>query len=335
MKRQSIRWAVVGLGNVTTARFAPALSRSSRSVLAGCVSRNTDTAKSFAAKYAGARVYESFEDLLADAAIDIVYLATPNSMHFAQTRQALQAGKNVLCEKPLALAVAEGREVVALAAQTNKTLRVAYQFRFEQLFERVRELVCAGAIGDLRIVRLFGCAAGARQIAGWRQDPSQGGILSDLAIHLLDLVVWITGLRFVDISARANPAEGTGLPAQTLAVLGTLGSHCQCLITASRETVQGQNSFSLEGTKATLSCAAWRGGSEFELRLADDTGQKVEKIAASAIFEREVEAFEEELLDGKTTQLATGSDGIRAIVLSEAVRTSTKGGGALVKIDWQ
>jgi predicted dehydrogenase len=318
-----IRWGIAGLGNVVTGRFAPALAHSRRSMLSACSTRDPEAAKPFAKKYAVPRVYGSFEQLAADDAVDVVYLATPNSLHYPQARRALLAGKHVLCEKPLALTVEHGIELAELARQRERLLKVAYQFRFEGVFGHVRNYILSGRLGELRMVRLFGCAAAAARASGWRQDPAEGGILSDLAVHFLDLVPWITGLEFTDISARANPPDIASASPQTISILGTLGRNCHCFISASREAPHGQNSFAVEGSLGTVFSTAWRGVQECELDLVDASGCKIEKIPQSAIFDREIEAFEDEL-GGHSTNLASGVDGIRAIMLADAVRQSAQ-----------
>jgi 1,5-anhydro-D-fructose reductase (1,5-anhydro-D-mannitol-forming) len=323
-----IRWAVAGLGNVVTGRFAPALARSNRSVLTACATRNPEAAKPFADKHALSRLYASFDELVKDPDIDVVYLATPNSLHYPQARQALLAGKHVLCEKPLALTVDHGSEMIDIANGAKKLLKVAYQVRFERLFERVREHIRSGGLGELRSVRLFGCSPSAARPAGWRQNPDEGGILTDLAVHFLDLVPWLTGLEFSDISARANPADIAASSVQTITILGTLGSACHGVIAASRETPQGQNALAVEGTKGAVYCTAWRGAPEFEL-VFDAAGRRSETFAPSAIFEREIEAFENEI-DGRSSSLATGEDGIRTIILADAVRQSARSGKAVL-----
>ncbi len=328
-KTDKIRWGIVGLGNVVTSKFAPALARSKRSIITACSTRSLESARQFAQKNAVWCVHETFDQLANDPDVDIVYLATPNSMHYEQAKLALQCGKHVLCEKPLALTVAEGNELICTASRAKRLLKVAYQFRFEHLFERAREHILAGGLGELRSVRLFGCAASAVRSGGWRQDPAEGGILSDLGIHLLDLVSWITGLGFTHISARAHPSEVGKSAVQTISILGTLGQDCHCMISATRQAPYGQNSFAVEGTQGTLFNSDWRGIPEVELTIVNADGRRIEKLMSSPMFEREIEAFEDELA-GKCTILATAEDGLRAIVLADAVRASAVSGRSII-----
>jgi 1,5-anhydro-D-fructose reductase (1,5-anhydro-D-mannitol-forming) len=334
MTDRKTRWGVAGLGNVVTGRFAPALSRSSRSIFAACSTRDPAKAQGFAEKHKLSCIYASFDELAEDQNIDVVYLATPNSLHYQQARLALQAGKHVLCEKPLALSLEHGRELIDLANKHEKILRVAYQFRFETMFEKVRDHIRYGEIGDLRSVRLFGSAASVARATGWRENPIEGGILADLAVHFLDLVPWITGLEFTNVSARANPPDVDRSSTDTITILGNLGDRCHGLIAASREASHGQNTLSIEGTKGTILTAAWRGVPEFELTVIDSSGRRTDKFAPSPIFEREIEAFEDEL-SGHKTNLAAGSDGLRTIALAESIRESARTGKSVPVVGWE
>ena len=319
-----IRWGVVGLGNVTVNRFVPALVRSARSTLVACVTRDPETRRGFVEKYALRRTHSDYAELMRDPDVDAVYIATPNSLHFAQARDALTAGKHVLCEKPLALEAAHGEELALLASSAGRVLKVAYQFRFERLFERMREHIAAGTLGELRGVTLSGCSPVART-AAWRQDPEEGGILSDLAVHFLDLLPWMTGLEFTDVCARANPPDMAAASVQTISILGTLGRQCHAVIRASRELPAGQQALVVEGTRASVACPAWRGVPQLELAMQDGAGRSVETFEPAPLFEREIAAFED-ALSGERTALASATDGVRTIVLADAVRQSVQSG---------
>lgn len=328
------RWGVVGLGNVASKQFAPALSRSRRSELAACADVNPESARKFAEAVAVSKVYGNFDQVVNDPDVDAVYLATPNSLHHPQVKQALQAGKDVLCEKPLALSLEQGMELVTIADETKRLLKVSFQFRFEQLFMRLRDLISSGEMGEIRSIRLFGCAAVAKPAPGWRQDPREGGIFADLAVHLLDLLPWLTGLEFSDISARANPPDVEASPNRTITILGTLGLSCHAVVGAGREVAGGQNNLTIEGTKKSAAVAAWRGVPASELVLQDWDGRTVETMKLAPIFEREIDAFEDER-EGKTTELATSMDGIRGIVLADAVFESIKTGRVVDVAKWR
>ncbi len=318
LRTTELRWGVTGLGNVVRTRFAPAVIGTAGAKLVACASRDPEKARSFAATFGVARAHPSFDALLADRDVDAVYIATPNSLHAEQAILALRAGKHVLCEKPLALSANDGQRVLDAARASGRVLGVAFQFRFEAAFQRVRAIVASGRLGDLRAVSLLGCSpAGAA--GAWRKAPEEGGIVADLAVHLIDLLPWMTGLDYVRISACASPPQLDREPVQTIGVLASLGARCHAFLQASREIVAGQQSLLVEGTRGTLWCPAWRGAAQVDLVTRDGSGESSEAVAGAPAFNGVVAAFAA-AVQGAVTPLATGADGLRNIVLADAVR---------------
>jgi len=137
-----LRWLVVGIGDITTKRVLPAILAEPRSQLAGIVTR--DPAK--AAPYA-VPAWTELTAALAQSAADAVYIATPVFLHAPQTIEALRAGKHVLCEKPMALNYAEALTMQRAAADTGRTLGIAYYRRMYPKVVRAKQLIEEGAIG--------------------------------------------------------------------------------------------------------------------------------------------------------------------------------------------
>ncbi len=321
------RWGVVGLGNVVGTRFAPAVVATPGARLVACSSRDAQKGAAFAARFAVARVHPTFDAMLADAEVDAVYIATPNSLHAEQAIAALRAGKHVLCEKPLALSQADGTRVVEAAKAVGRLLGIAFQFRFEAVFARARAIVRSGALGDLRTVSLLGSSP-ASTVGAWRQTPEEGGILSDLAVHLFDLLPWMTGLDYARIGACASPPDIDREPMQTISVLAALGARCHAFVQASREVASGQQSLLVEGTRGMLWCPAWRGAAQVTLTTRDASGEVTETITGAPAFNGVVAAFAA-AARGQETSLATGADGLRNIVLADAVRRAAREGATI------
>src|SRR5260370_660883 len=145
MKR--LRWGLIGCGDIARKRIAPALRD-----LADCdfvaVSRGRpELAESFAREFGARKWYSAWPELLLDQEIDAVYVATPVYLHAAQTIAAAEAGKHVLCEKPLAMNVSECDRMIAACRANNVKLGVAYYRHFYPAIKRAREIVHAGEIG--------------------------------------------------------------------------------------------------------------------------------------------------------------------------------------------
>ncbi len=227
---KSISVAIVGAGFMGGAHVE-ALRRNGLHI-SGIL--GVDEAESLAAarKLRLPRSYSSLEELCADPEVGAVHLCTPNHLHYTQARSALLAGKNVLCEKPLALNSAEARELAALAHERRLAGAVNYNLRYYPLCQEGRARVRAGELGELRM--LHGSYSQDWLFLptdwNWRLEPELGGALravADIGTHWMDMVTWISGLRIVAVMAdfatflpvRQRPLQAVetfaGKPGQT------------------------------------------------------------------------------------------------------------------------
>ena len=175
---KKLGWGILGPGNIAK-RFAADLPASRTGVLVAVGSRNADKAREFAAAHGGARAHGSYEDLLADPEVEAVYIATPHPMHAEWAIKAAEAGKHVLCEKPLTVNHAETMAVVEAARRNDVFLMEAFMYRCVPQTQRLLELIREGAIGDvIHIEASFGFRSkpspGSRL---WEADLAGGGIL--------------------------------------------------------------------------------------------------------------------------------------------------------------
>ena len=144
------RWGVLGTGKIAN-RFATALNNiADEAELTAVASRTRETAEKFAGKYNALKAYEGYDALVSDPDIDIVYVGTPGRCHREDVLRALRAGKNVLCEKALALNAGEAAEMIALARSKGLFFMEAMWTRFFPVHVMIRELIAEGAIGDVR-----------------------------------------------------------------------------------------------------------------------------------------------------------------------------------------
>ncbi len=144
-------WGILGPGRIAP-RIARALSGNPRGRLHAVASRDPERGATFAARYGAARVHRSYEDLLADDAVDVVYVALPNALHAEWAVRALDAGKHVLCEKPLALTVEEVDEIAAAAARNDRIAVEAFMYLHHPQTLRTLEVARSGVLGPLQVV---------------------------------------------------------------------------------------------------------------------------------------------------------------------------------------
>ncbi|MBW7922945.1 MAG: Gfo/Idh/MocA family oxidoreductase [Rubellimicrobium sp.] len=155
----------------------------------------------------GTRAYASLDDLLADDAVQVVHVTSPNHAHHAQVLAILAAGKHVLCEKPLALTAAQSREMVAAAKAAGRVAAVCHNIRFYPLNQQARGMVAAGDLGNIRFVtgHYHQDWLALRGDWNWRLETDAGGELrsvGDIGTHWADLTSFITGARPVQLMAE-------------------------------------------------------------------------------------------------------------------------------------
>jgi predicted dehydrogenase len=142
-----IRWGLVGAGDIAVKRVAPALATAENSELVAVSRRQAERAEEFARSFGAQRWYATWEELVRDDGIDAVYVATPVHLHAPIAVAAAEAGKHVLCEKPMALDLAECDRMIAAADASGVRLGIAYYRHFYPVIARIRELLASGAIG--------------------------------------------------------------------------------------------------------------------------------------------------------------------------------------------
>ena len=152
MKKPVLRWGLLSTARINRAVIKP-LRASKRNILSAVASRSSSKVEEYAKEWNIERTFDSYEAMLTDPDIDVIYNSLPNHMHAEWTIKAMQAGKHVLCEKPMALTVAELDAIAAAASQTGKVVAEAFMYRHHPQTILARELVLGGAIGKLQAIR--------------------------------------------------------------------------------------------------------------------------------------------------------------------------------------
>jgi len=152
MEKNILNWGLLSTAKINHSLIPP-LRASKRNKLVGVASRSLDKAKAYARQWDIPRAFGSYEALLADPEIDVIYISLPNSMHTEWSIKAMQAGKHVLCEKPLALTLEEVDAITGVAAETGKVIAEAFMYRHHAQTLRIKEMVDTGAIGKIQLIR--------------------------------------------------------------------------------------------------------------------------------------------------------------------------------------
>lgn len=195
---RTIRWGLIGCGDISRKRVAAALRDADGSELTAVCRARADLAEGFAREFGARRWYADWRALLADPEIDAVYIATPVALHAEQAVAAAEAGKHVLCEKPMAMDVAECDRMLAACRAAGVALSVAYYRHFYPAIRRAREILAAGEIGrpvlaQINAFERFNPQPG--QDRHWLVTRAQagGGPMMDFGCHRIEVLMHLLG----------------------------------------------------------------------------------------------------------------------------------------------
>lgn len=237
-----VGWGMIGAGR-TGHTFASVLSRIPGAELAAAGAIPAEHALAFSDEFHITPHDGSVEAVLEDPAVDVVYIAVPHPFHADWTAKALEAGKAVLCEKPLTVNAAEARRVVAVARRTGKFLMEAMTTRFVPSMVRARELVEQGVLGEIRfVVADMGGRESSDPTARWSSPELGGGSLLEMGIYPVSF---------------AQGLLGTPSRIQASAVMTSTGVDRSCTITLENESgAQAMLGCTLEAITASAACIA-------------------------------------------------------------------------------
>jgi predicted dehydrogenase len=288
--------------------------------------RDLERARKLAEKYAAPRWYDHVPDLLADPDVDAVYVATPVNVHAEHVIAAAQHGKHVLCEKPMALNVAECQQMIDACAAHGVKLMVCFPMRFVPQHQRMREVVQGGGLGEIVFARVQLAKWYPLDPTVWRSDPARsgGGVLMDLGSHLLDFLRFVVG-EIVEVSAAVSHRAFDVPVEDTAAVRVRFANGGHGFVDTSFSVFHAQNLVEIYGTRGTL----FRAPGDAGPRLITAAGEEVLTGEPVQVYRAEMEHFSQCILDG-TEPVSTGADGLRNITLIQAAYESARTGQTVV-----
>ncbi|MEK3902747.1 Gfo/Idh/MocA family protein [Paenibacillus sp. FSL R7-0179] len=217
------RVGVIGCGGIANGKHLPALSRQDKVQVVAFCDIIKERAEAAAEQYGGAdaAVYTDYEELLKDASIDIVHVLTPNDAHAEISIAGLEAGKHVMCEKPMAKTAADAKRMAEAAKRTGKKLTIGYDNRFRQDSLYLKKVCEAGELGHIYYAKAH--AIRRRAVPTWGvfldEEKQGGGPLIDIGTHALDLTLWmmdnykpkvVLGTKYHELSQKEDAANAWG-----------------------------------------------------------------------------------------------------------------------------
>ena len=268
-------WGILGPGFIATRAIIPAIKGVSNSRVLAVASSNKERSQEVSIRFGIERSYSGYQALLDDPDVDVVYIALPNHLHREWTIRAAEAGKHVLCEKPLAMYAAECNEMIAACQQANILLMEAVMYRFHPRMLHLKQMLVAREPGDIRFLHSafsFNFNAPGNYRA-YRQFG--GGALLDIGSYCVNAARWLIGSE-PDSSHAVISYSHDSIDLNTSAVLRfgeDVSAHIQCSFVAAEHQI-----IEVVGTTgavtAPLAFTAWRGDTTMLL------------IQRGAVFER-------------------------------------------------
>ena len=259
-----INWGIIGCGNVTELKSGPAFNKVADSKLVAVMRRNADLAEDYARRHNVPKFYSDATELINDPEINAVYIATPPDKHALYAIQAMQAGKPVYVEKPMARNYAECKEMIRVSEETGMSLFVAYYRRTLPVFLKVKELIDNGSIGkplvvNIKLHKAFGERDKSLDKQSWHVNPEIAGAghFYDLASHQFDFLDFVFG-PVTKVSGVAGNIAGYYKAEDTVSAAfsfdsGVVGSGSWCFVVDEKSQ---EDSIEISGTngKIKFSC---------------------------------------------------------------------------------
>jgi D-xylose 1-dehydrogenase (NADP+, D-xylono-1,5-lactone-forming) len=319
----AVRWGLVGTAHINR-RLIPAMRATRRSIVAAVASRTLERAQSYAAEWQIPVTYGSYDALLRDGNIDAVYIPLPNALHVEWTLRALDAGKHVLCEKPLAATAADVDRVQAVALARQRVVAEAFMYRHEPMTARLLELIAAQAIGRVSHIAAGFTFAQSRENDVRLDKALGGGSLWDIGCYAVGIARLVAGVEPVEVFGyAANGPSGvdeafTGLLRFPDGCVATIHSGFRSPYRSSLEVI---------GSDGRLHVAnpvkpAPRDAIEV---IRGDEVERVPVEGSPLLFVRMIEDFVAAALDGRPPAVSLSESRGNAAALAALLRSAATG----------
>nr|MBA4771147.1 Gfo/Idh/MocA family oxidoreductase [Sphingobium sp.] len=327
-QNRKIGYAVVGLGSYATRQIMPNFAGCDSARLVALVSGTPAKLEQYGAQYNIPKThrysYADFDRIRDNPDIDAVYIVLPNSMHAEYSIRAAQAGKHVMCEKPMAISVAECQAMIAASKKAGKKLMIGYRSRFEQYNRLAIDLARSGHVGPTRLITAeHGFPAQPNQ---WRLDRplSGGGSLMDIGIYSLNAARYLTGEEPVEVSAvestdRNDPRFKTVEDRINFMLRFPSGIIANCVSSYS----SSHNSYRVIGTQGYIDMepATPYQGQSMTIRKDGVATPRVLPAAAKTQFAGQLDHLAECILTN-ATPIVPGEEGLADMRVIEAIYRS-------------
>lgn len=332
MNNHQYGWGLIGASTIASQWVLGAINAQPGNRCVGVFSSQPQRGQEYAAQHNLAKRYATLDELLADSDIHAVYISTTNELHKEQCLAAAAAGKHVLCEKPLALSVADALTMVRACDEAGVVMATNHHIRNAASHLKIKEVVSDGAIGDVLAARVFHAVYLPEHLQGWRLDrpDAGGGVILDIVVHDADT------LRFhLDedpdevVGFDQNAGMGKkGLEDGSMAVIrfpsGAIAQTHESFVVR-----YAGSGFELHGTRGSIKAKnVMTQQPTGEIRLTTTKGESVIDYKPHNLYERALRLFVG-AMRGEDRPAADGLDGVKSLAVALALKQSCQEGRAI------
>ena len=322
-----MHWALVGASTIAEQHLIGAL-RAAGETVAAVVSTSDARARDFADKHDIPRASSDLPTVLADPEIGAVYISSTNEKHFPQAMAAIAAGKHVLCEKPLAMTVADAATMVRAAESAGLVFATNHHLRCSGSHRAVRDLLRAGRIGRVLSIRIHHAVSLPESLRGWRINDAAagGGVIPDITVHDADVARFLTGEDPETVVAQmAASGLGAGVEDSCMSVW-TMPSGVMVMAHQSFTHPFAGNGFEVHGTEGSVFAAGVMTQRPLgSITLVTTAGREDVPFPAHNLYGQGLAEFLAAVA-GRGTPAATGRDGVKSLAVALAVREAARTG---------
>jgi predicted dehydrogenase len=315
-----LNWGLIGAGDIARKRIAPALRDLPNCKLVAVSRARAALAEDFAKEFGAQKWFADWEDLLADDETNAVYIATPVFLHAAQTVKAAEAGKHVLCEKPMALSVAECDRMIAACRANHVRLGIAYYRRFYPVVRRAKQIIGTGELGKIAFAQINAFEffnPSPEHPRHWllEKEKSGGGPMMDFGCHRLEVLTNLFGEVRALKSLVSNAVFGREVEDTAAALFQFENGTCASL-NVTHAAQEPQDTLDIFGTRGSIHIPVLNGA---EMKIRTGSEERIELHPPNPNFHAPlIEEFSEAVLNNREPVI-TGETGRQIARLEEEI----------------
>ena len=299
-----IRYGVLSTAQIGRKALIPGAKKTANAEVVAISSRDKAKAEEYAKELEIPRAYGSYEEVLADPDVDAAIIPLPNALHCEWVLKAAEAGKHILCEKPLAVTVDEAQRMIDAAKANNVLLMEAFMYRFHPQHNFVKEKIASGVIGDVKIARAeFSYFLGDWETNIRASGPMHGGGLMDVGCYAVNALRFLMGDEPVSVQAAQRFDKAHGVDGMFVAIMKFPGDRMGILCSGMEEF--GRNRYEIVGTQGIIDVPkAFTGGSKgATVTVISGKDTSTEPFDDLNQYQAEIEHFSDCILNGTQPML--------------------------------